>query len=143
MLKALLAVVCRSRISCSSRKLLGTWKSCLFLNKWTGRSGGLLCLSGLTSFWIDWDRLYNSVHANPLNWLTLGFSRYRVMYKCKCGLRWVSQRSKTTERDLIPCLCGRTIITWDGTFVYGTTMSLRNLATSLRRFAYLQSRCKN
>ena len=138
MLKALLAVVCRSRISCSSRKLLGTWKSCLFLNKWTGRSGGLLCLSGLTSFWIDWDRLYNSVHANPLNWPTLGFSRYRAMYKCKCGLRWVSQRSKTTERDLIPCLCGR----MESSFMR-TTMSLRNPAKSRRRFAYLQSRCKN
>jgi hypothetical protein len=38
--------------------------------------------------------------------------------EAKCGLRWVSRRSRTTERDLIPCLCGRTIITWDGTFVY-------------------------
>gem|GEM_PF-4247009 len=57
------------------------------------------------------------------------------MYKCKCGLQWISQRSKTTERDLIPSLCGRTVITWDGTFVYAdhnVTQELSEITSKIR-----------
>ena len=54
--------------------------------------------------------------------------------EAKCGLRWVSRRSRTTERDLIPCLCG-TIITWDGTFVYAdhnVTQELSDITSKIR-----------
>jgi len=40
------------------------------------------------------------------------------MYTCRCGLRWVSLHDRETYRRHIPCLCGRTIIAWEGTFFH-------------------------